>query len=63
MPSRDRTVALKIKQEIEVLTRLQSRALEFGSFIGMSTSERREYDNRRERINTLKQQLSNLENS
>lgn len=53
----------QVKQEIERLTRKQSEALKTATFVGMTPDEAKEYDDRRQQITRLVEQLRSLQNA
>ena len=52
-----------LKQEIDRLTEIQVKALKSATFVGMTPEEAQDYDNRRQEIFKLVQQLMLLEKS
>jgi endo-1,4-beta-D-glucanase Y len=62
-PSPSDTVSAvhQLKQEIDTLTEKQADALRMAVYVGMTPDEAQEYDERRQRITDLVQQLAVLE--
>lgn len=64
---RDRTQTAeaihRLKEEIDKLTEQQSEALKTATYLGMTTDEAKEYEQRRERILEYVQDLKMLEES
>ncbi len=50
-----------IKKEIDQLAEQQSESLKTATYLGMSSEEAREYDDRRDRIAELTRQLESLQ--
>ena len=53
----------RIKEEIDKLTEQQSEAIKTATYVGMTTDEAKEYDERRDRILKLVRDLATLEES
>lgn len=63
LPDRSDTVSAvhQLKQEIDKLTEEQHKALQLAIYVGMTPDEAKEYDERRQRITRLVQELADLE--
>jgi hypothetical protein len=53
----------RLKEEIDKLTQIQSEALRTATYLGMTTDEAKEYEERRERILGYVKDLKILEES
>jgi hypothetical protein len=57
------SAAHDLKEEIDRLTQEQVKALRMAVFVGMTSGEAQEYDERRTRITRLNQELAALESA
>lgn len=60
-PVESLSVIARIKEQIRILVEEQSRALQLAIYVGMSTSDTKAYDERRERISTLSRELQRMQ--
>jgi uncharacterized protein YeaC (DUF1315 family) len=60
-PSDTVSAVHQLKQEIDTLTEEQAQALRTAVYVGMTPEEAREYDERRQRITQMVQELALLE--
>ena len=51
----------KLKQQVDTLTEQQMEALKQATYLGMTSDEAKEYDQRRKRITKMVQELGDLE--
>lgn len=55
------SVIARIEEQLRILVEEQSRALQMAIYVGMSTSDTKAYDERRDRISTLSRELQRIQ--